>query len=207
MSKDSSYEVEHDEPVAIWTNFSHYDFINKKLAVLCRFLADKELARYCTTQLHFKLSVVWGDNKDSVIAAAVPSSFTLHCSDSEVTCIARSFINSNATKHFDKHGFVVRIFHGDLAKPYATYELRVTSSGEVAVKLEEFCFGHKWDWIKVAQLSATKLTSKEAFELIYLDWMRELEIIAAVAVSSAHKDANSKLIQPNGKAIGGTPCL
>lgn len=187
MSKDSSYEVERDEPLAIWTNFSHYDFLNKKLAVLCRFLADKELARYCTTQLHFNLSVVWGDNKESVIAAAVPSSFTLHCSDSEVTCIARNFINSNATKHFDKHGFVVHIFHGDLAKPYATYELRVTSSGEVAVKMEEFCFGHKWEWTKLAQLSKATLTSQRTLELIYLDWMREFEIPASLAVSFVYK--------------------
>ena len=204
MSKDTSYEVERDEPIVIWTNFSHYGFLNSKLAVLCRFLADKELARYCTTQLHFKLSAVWGDNKESVIAAAVPSSFTLHCSDSEVACTARCFINRNATKHFDKHGFVVHIFHGDLSKPYATYELKVTSSGEVSIRMEEFCFGYKWDWTKVAQIGAHKLTSKQAFELIYLDLMRELEIIAAVAVSSAHKDAARKAIKPssNDKATG-----
>lgn len=204
MSKDSSYEVERDIPIAIWTNFSHYDFLNKKLAVLCRFLADKELARYCTTQLHFNLSAVCGDNSDSALAVAVPSSFTLNRNDAEVACTARKFISRNATKHFDKHGFVVHIFHGDLTTPYATYELKVTSSGEVSIRLEEFCFGYKWDWTKVAQMSECKLTDTDAFELVYLDWMRELEIIAAVAVISAHKAAESKVIKPsnNTKTIG-----
>ena len=193
MSKDSSYEVEREEPLAVWTNFGHYKFLNDKLAVLFRFLAAQELARYASTQIHFKLTGEWVATKESITAVTVPSSFTLHCSDSEVACTARNFINLNADHCFNRHGFSVYIFHGALTTPYAVYELRVTPSGEVTVRLEEFCFGYKWEWTKVAQLNELTLTSQRTFELIYLDWMREVEVIAALAVSSAYKHREQEL--------------
>ena len=195
MSKDSSYEVEREEPLAVWTNFGHYKFLNDKLAVLFRFLAAQELARYASTQIHFKLRHECGDTKGSVLAAAVavPSSYTLNAANSEVATVVRNFITPNAHQYFSRHGFIVRIFHGDLSTPYAIYELQVTSSGEVTVRLEEFCFGHKWEWTKVAQLNELTLTSQRTFELIYLDWMREVEVIAALAVSSAYKNREKEL--------------
>ena len=193
MSKDSSYEVDLEEPLAVWTNFGHYKFLNDKLAVLFRFLAAQELARYANTQIHFKLTGEWGATKESITAVTVPSSLTLNCSDSEVACTARNFINLNADHCFNRHGFSVYIFHGALTTPYAVYELRVTPSGEITVRLEEFCFGYKWEWTKVAQLNELTLTSNRTFELIYLDWMRELEVIAAVAVSSAYKNRDKEI--------------
>ena len=191
MSKDTSYEVERDTPLAIWTNFSHYDFLNSKLSVLFSFLASQELTRYANTQLHFELIGEHGTNKESLAAVIVPSSLTLHPSGHEVACIARNFIDLNSQHCFDQHGFVVHVYHGSLATPYVVYELQVTPSGEVNIRMEEFCFGHKWEWTKVAQLSKATLTSQRTLELIYLDWMREFEILASLAVSFIYK-RNSK---------------
>lgn len=191
MSKDTSYEVERDEPLAIWTNFSHYDSLNSKLSVLFSFLAAQELARYANTQIHFELTGEYGTNKESLAAVVVPSSLTLHPSGYEATCAARNFINLNSQHCFDRHGFVVHVYHGSLTTPYVVYELQVTSSGEVNIRMEEFCFGHKWEWTKVAQLSKATLTSQRTLELVYLDWMREFEILASLAVSFTYK-RNSK---------------
>ena len=187
MSKDTSYEVERDEPLAIWTNFSHYDFLNSKLSVLFSFLAAQELTRYANTQIHFELIGEHGTDKESLAAVIVPSSLTLHPSGHEVACAARNFINLNAQHCFDQHGFVVHVYHGSLTTPYVVYELRVTPSGEVDIRMEEFCFGYKWEWTKVAQLSKATLTSQRTLELIYLDWMREFEILASLAVSFVYK--------------------
>ena len=191
MSKDTSYEVERDEPLAIWTNFSHYDSLNSKLSELFSFLAAQELARYANTQIHFELTGEYGANKESLAAVVVPSSVTLHPSESEADCIARKFINLNSQHCFYQHGFVVHVYHGSLTTPYVVYELRVTPSGEVYIRMEEFCFGHKWDWTKVALLSWATLTSQRTLELVYLDWMREFEILASLAVSFIYK-RNSK---------------
>ena len=187
MSKDTSYEVERDEPLAIWTNFSHYDFLNSKLSVLFSFLAAQELTRYANTQIHFELIGAHGTDKESLAAVIVPSSLTLHPSGHEAACAARNFINLNSQHCFDQHGFVVHVYHGSLTTPYVVYELRVTPSGEVDIRMEEFCFGHKWEWTKVAQLSKATLTSQRTLELIYLDWMREFEILASLAVSFTYK--------------------